>query len=192
MQDFKDWLTLIVAITGVLSSGVIAYLAYSLNRQAERAQTQRSISDSYKKLIDFRSQHPEVMQLSHLWTDECFEKIYAQPNDENTRWVIYYTYAELCFSFISAVLYGKKSRLLDNRLFEAEYKSLVKLLLTENNTLISSLLPQAKYISSYIIEFRQELEKEGWDWSEMHQELIGQGNLPPTPPSREGSSGRIP
>jgi hypothetical protein len=187
MTDLRDWLTLVVAITGVISSGVIAYLAYSLNRQAERAQTQRTISDSYKKLIDFRSQHPEVMQLSHRWTDECFEKIYAQPDDENIRWVFYYTYAELCFSFISAVLYGKKSNLLDSRLFEAEYKPLVKLLLTENDPLVAGLLPQAKYISTYIKEFHQELEKEGWDWSKMHRELIGQGNLPPTPPFRDGS-----
>lgn len=182
MQDLKDWFTLIVAITGVLSSGVIAFLAYSLNRQAEHAQTQRSISDSYQRLIDFRSQHPEVMQLSHLWTNECFEKLYAHPKTENTRWVYYYTYVELCFRFISAVLYGKKSKLLDKGLFEAEYKPLVKLLLTENDPLVASLLPQAKYISSYIKAFRLELEKEGWDWSKMHRELIGQGNLPPAPP----------
>jgi len=181
MNDFRDWLTLIIAMTGVISSGVIAFLAYSLNRQAERAQTQRAISDSYKKLIDYRSQHPEVMHLSHLWKDECFERIYAQPTDENTRWVLYYTYAELCFSFISAVLYGKKSKLLDKRLFEAEYKPLVKLLLTENHPLVVALLPQAKYISLFIKEFHQELETEGWDWAAMHRELIGQGNIPPSP-----------
>jgi len=187
MENFRDWLTLIVAITGVISSGLIAFLAYTLNKQAERAQTQRAISEAYKKVTDYRSQHPEVMHLSHLWKDECFEKIYAQPNDENIRWVFYYTYAELCFSFISAVLYGKKSKLLDRELFEAEYKPLVKLLLTENYPLIARLLPKAKYISTYILDFYQVLEIEGWDWQKMHRELIGQGNLPPTPPFRDGS-----
>ncbi len=87
------------------------------------------------------------MHLSHLWKDECFEKIYAQPDDENTRWVF----------------------------------------LTENYPLIARLLPQAKYISTYILDFYQVLEIEGWDWQKMHRELIGQGNLPPTPPFREGS-----
>lgn len=177
MQDLKDWLTVIVALTGVLSSGVIAYLAYSLNRQAERAQTQRSISESYDRLIKFRSDHPEVLQLSQHWNDACFDLIYTQEKDEDINWVYYYTYAELCFSFINAVLSGRKSRLLDKGVYESQYKPLVKLLLTEHNPLVSSLLVNGKFISSYIKEYRYELEKAGWNWSEMHRQLINRPDV---------------
>jgi type II secretory pathway pseudopilin PulG len=173
MLDLKDWLTLLIAITGVLTSGIIAYLAYSLNRQAERAQTQRAINDSYNRLIAFRSEHPDALRLSQLWTEKNFDAIYAQATPEDKSWVHYYTYAELCISFINAVLYGRKSRLLDKDVYEAQYKPLIKLQLTEHDPLISGLLKSNKYVSHYIKEFRDEAEQEGWNWAEMRAQLTG-------------------
>lgn len=173
MKDLTDWLALMVGLMGVFSTGIIAFLAYSLNKQAERAQAQRAISESYDKLINYRSEHPEVLRLSYQWTEACFGYLYSQATDEEKKWVYYYNYAELCLNFINSVLYGRKSRLLDKGVYESQYGPLIKLLLTEHNPLISILLQNDKYISKYIKEYRQDIEKAGWQWSEMHRQLTG-------------------
>ncbi len=173
MTDVNQWLTLLVGLSGVLSSAVIAVLAYSLNRQAQRAQMERAVSESYTQLMDFRSSHPEVMKLARSWKVEYFGAVYRQATDGERLWVFYYTYAELCLSFVNAVLYAWKSHLLDHHAFEGHYKPLIKLILTEHNPFIASMLPEGKYLSSYIKEFRTQLEKEGWDWIDMHNALAG-------------------
>ena len=174
MLDTNQWLTLLVGLSGVLSSVVIAVLAYSLNRQAQRAQTERAVSESYNLLMNFRSDYPEVLKLGRLWTVGCFSAIYRQATQEEKLWVSYYTYAELCLSFVNAVLYGWKSHLLDRDAYEGQYKPLIKLVLTEHDPFIRTMLPEGKYVSSYIKEFRVHLESEGWDWKTMHLALANE------------------
>jgi hypothetical protein len=113
MTGLNEWLSLFVGLMGVLSSGVIAYLAYSLNRQAQRAQTAKEISDSYAALMHFRAEHPHVLKSARHWRETCFKAIYNQTTKEDEQRVLYYTYAEFCISFCNAVLYARKSRLLD-------------------------------------------------------------------------------
>jgi hypothetical protein len=45
---------------------VIVYLAYWLNRQAQRNQIHKEIADLYDKVLAFRAEHPAVLGLSRL------------------------------------------------------------------------------------------------------------------------------
>jgi HEPN domain-containing protein len=171
MSDINAWLATAVAWIGVVSSGVVAYLAYSLSKQAQRSQTQQSIGDLYNKLIDHRSAHPEVMALSRRWETRYFETLYCPASSEDLGWILYYTYAELCIGFCNAVLSARKSHLLNQHAYEGQYKLLVKLLMTENDPFIASLLPSGKYVSACMKDFRLQMEKEGWNWDKMHNEL---------------------
>jgi CHASE1-domain containing sensor protein len=45
MSDMSAWLATAIAWIGVVSSGIVAYLAYSLSKQAQRSQTQQSIDN---------------------------------------------------------------------------------------------------------------------------------------------------
>ncbi len=172
MLDVNQWLTLFVGLSGVLSSAVIAVLAYSLNRQAHRAQADRAISESYNRLVDFRTEHPEVMRLSRLWKLHRFTTIYTEASEEAESWIHYYTYVELGVSFVNAVLYGQKTHLLDRHAYEGHYEPLVKLILTEHHPFFVSLLPASPYISSYIKNFIADQERKGWSWGDRHLALV--------------------
>lgn len=172
MTTLTEWLAVSVALLGVLSSSVIAYLVYRLTRQAQYAEMQREIGHLYEQLMDFRTAHPEVLRLSRRWEEACFAAIYRQASEEDKEWALYYTYTELCFSFTNAVLYGRKIHLLDRYAYEGHYRPLLKLLLTEHYPYVTSVVP-GKYVSSFISDFVRELEKEGWDWAKMHDMLPG-------------------
>jgi type II secretory pathway pseudopilin PulG len=176
MSDMNAWLATAIAWIGVVSSGIVAYLAYSLSKQAQRSQIQQSISDLYNKMTDYRSAHPEVMALSRRWEPRYFETLYHAVSDEDRAWILYYTYAEWCISFCNAVLSARRSHLLNQHVYEGQYKPLVKLLMTENEPFIASVLSPGKYISAYMKDFRLEMEKEGWDWDQMHNELASSGD----------------
>ena len=179
--------SLIVAFTGVVTSALLAYLAYSLNRQSQRTAIHRSIGDLYEKLMNFRTDYPEMMQFCHQWTEDCFNFVYHQTSAEDRQWALYYTYAELIIDFSNTVIYGRKSHLLDRKAYENHYKPLVKLLLTEHYPFISSIIT-GPYLSSFIKDFVKELEKEGWDWSKRHRTLIGSA---PTQAVAESRKDRI-
>lgn len=170
MPISTEWLALLVALLGVVTSGVIGYLVYSSNRQAQHAEMQREIGHFYDKLMDFRAAHPEVLKLSRQWNESCFSRIYSQVTDEDKAWVHYYTYAELCCGFANSVLYGYKIHLLDKLAYENHYQPLIKLLLTEHYPYLMT-ITQGKYISSHIRNFMSQLEHEGWDWKAMHLRL---------------------
>lgn len=170
----NDWLASAVALIGVASSGVLAYLAYWLNRQAQRNQAHKEIADLYDKVLVFRAEHPALLRLSRLWTADRFRAMYVQESSDDRSWAAYTAYVELCISFCNAALHGWKDHHLDRGAYEGRFKPLVKLLLTENYPLISGMLASGKYISSYIKEFVRELEEnEHWDWAKMHQDLVG-------------------
>ena len=162
-----ETLSFLVAVVGVTSSALLAYLAYSLNRQSQRATLHRSIGDLYATLMKFRADHPEVMGLCDKWKIECFDFVYRQKTKKDQSWMLYYTYAELVVSFCNSVLYGRKSRLLDRLAYNQHYKPLVKMLITEHYQFISS-ITKAPYLSELIREFMQEQEREGWDWEKNH------------------------
>src|SRR5512135_1431959 len=111
MNILSDWLSIYIAVMGIIISGLLAYLSYSLNRQSQRATMQRSIADLYDKMVKYRAEHPEVMKLCLLWNSDSFDAIYRQHSAEDIQWVIYYTYVELVSGFLNAVLYGRKIKL---------------------------------------------------------------------------------
>jgi hypothetical protein len=180
MSAMNAWLATAVAWISLVSSAIIGYLAYSLNRQAQRSQTQQSVGDLYSKLIDYRSAHPEVMPLRRQWEPRCFDALYHSTSDQDRQWILYYTYAEVCISFCNAVLSARQSHLLNRHAYEGQYKPLVKLLMTEHAPFVASLLSSGKYISVYMQAFYQELINEGWDWDKMHAELVGSAVEGPT------------
>jgi hypothetical protein len=168
----SDWLSMVIAVTGVLTSGLLAYLAYSLNRQSARANSQRSIGILYDQLMNFRAAHPEVMRLCYQWKRENHDLIYRQATEEDREWALYYTYVEYMGGFVNAVLYGRKNRLLDRLAYDGHYEPLVKLLLTEHYPFIASSM-QNVYLSALIREYVQQAERAGWNWEEKHKALIG-------------------
>jgi len=172
MNGVSDWLAILVAFLGVITSSVIGYLVFLSNRQAQRAEMQREIGHLYDKLMDFRERHPEVMALSRNWEETCFSAIYRQKSTKDKQWAIYYTYVELCISFCNTVIYAHKLGFLNEVSYEQHYRLLVKLLLTEHYPFLSSIL-NGKYLSPHIEGFLKEGEKDGWNWRVMHQELSG-------------------
>jgi hypothetical protein len=165
-------LAVAVALLGVFCSVAVALLAYSFSRQSQRAEMQREIGHLYDRVVDFRTDHPEVLVLSRSWSEAAFSALYRQGSDQDRAWTIYYNYAELCCGFCNAVLYGRWIGLLDQHAYDRQYKLLVKLLLTEHYPYIQSVF-HGKYLSPQIIEFVHRMEKEGWDWSAMHAALPG-------------------
>ena len=129
-------------------------------------------SDLSDRLVDFRTSHPEVLALSRTWSEAAFGTLYRQESEADRGWALYYNYAELCCGFCNAVLYGRRIGLLDRHAYDRQYKSLVKLLLTEHYPYIRSVF-HGKYLSPQIIDFVRGMEKEGWDWSAMHAALPG-------------------
>jgi hypothetical protein len=167
-----NWLSIAVALTGVLSSGVVGYLAFSLSKQNQRSSVQRSIEDLYEHLMEFRSLHPEVLKLSSQWSVDCFARVYRQSNAGDRQWALYYTYAELSLGFCNSVLYGRKVRALDRAVFNGYYQPLLKMVLTEHYPFLASAL-DGPYISRLVRDFVRELEKAGWNWTQRRSALIG-------------------
>ncbi|MDR3578133.1 MAG: hypothetical protein P4L50_30065 [Anaerolineaceae bacterium] len=170
MSNITDWVTLAVSLLSLLISSLISYLVFFNNRQSQRAAIHQEIEHSYDKMMDLRSDHPEIMHLCFKWDEKCFKLLYGGPNLENKQWVLYYTYVELCLGFINSVLYGWDINLLDRQAYENHYKPLVRLLLTEHYQYFSSIL-DGPYISVYVKKFITEEQNSGWNWVERHKML---------------------
>lgn len=186
MIDFNALMELATALFAALSSAILAYLAYLLSRQSERSQTYRSTSEAYDRLIRFRVEHPEVMNLSHRWTPACWDYLYRQSDETDRKWAIYYTYVELAIGFINAVLYARSQKLLDRKVFEAEYGMLMKYLMTENYPIISSMLESGKYVSTYVRVYWQELKELAWNFEANHKAMIGSSVVSVSAPDMGG------
>jgi hypothetical protein len=170
MQTLTDWIAIIVSVTGILISSIIGFLVYLSSRQSQKAEIHREIEHSYDKLMDFRSEHPEVLAMSREWTEACFKSLYGQSAKESKPWVIYYTYVELCLGFINIVLFGKDIKILDRRAYQNHYKPLILLLLSEHYPYVNSII-QGHYLSQYIKKFISVEEAAGWSWQERHKAL---------------------
>lgn len=100
------------------------------------------------------------------------KKIYEEDSDNGNQWTHYYGYVELCIGYCNAVLYARKSNLIDRLSFNSQHKDLMKLLLTEHSPIIEDLCREGKYISILIRRFRQEMRDQGWNWEEQHRRLV--------------------
>jgi len=165
-------LSIVIAVLGIFSSTVVGILAYNLSKQSQRATNQKAIGDLYSEMMDFRVEHPEVMKLSNGWNEHCFTMIYRQSTKTERQWAIYYTYVELCLNFCNTVLYGYKTRALDDIAYKRHYEPLVRLILTEHYPFISNAL-DGSYLSNLIREYILSVEKNGWNWLVKRKALIG-------------------
>jgi hypothetical protein len=160
--------TIVVAIVSVVSVIITVVTV--------RSQAERQVGDLYDQLVQFRIAHPEVMSLSRRWEPECLARVYAPQQQVDTNWVVYYSYVELCLGYCNAVLSARRAWRLGGGSFTHYHKQLVTLILTEHNPIVEHLLTKGGFVSRYIIDFRKELQREGWNWREKF-------NLLPLPPS---------
>jgi len=168
-------LSIVIAVLGILSTTIVGILAYNLSKQSQRATNQKAIGDLYSEMMKFRVEHPEVMKLSNQWSEVCFAMIYRQATKTERQWAIYYTYVELCLNFCNTVLYGHKTRVLDDIAYKRHYEPLVRLILTEHYPFVLSAL-NGSYLSSLIREYILLVERNGWNWLAKRNSLIGVNN----------------
>ena len=127
--------------------------------------------------MSFRESHPEVLALGFRWKPENFERIYSQEHKDDRQWALYYTYVELTLGFCNAVAYASRRGLLDRSGYENHYRSLMRLLLTEHQPIISGMVRSKRYVSTFVQDFWSGAEADGWQWEAEHLAL--RSELPP-------------
>ncbi len=159
----------ITAIIGATVAVIGAIVSVTFGLIAVRSQAQKEVGDLYDQMVKFRTEHPEVLRLSRHWTHDCWPKIYSQSDAGDAEWVTYYSFVELCLGYCNTVLFsrGRMSR----ASYRNHHKPLVKLLLTEHNPIIEDLLLEQEYISPSVKDFREEMERGGWNWQEQYDKL---------------------
>lgn len=158
----------VVSLLAAIVSTVFGLVAYRQSQDSQRAATESMVNGLYDRLMEFRVQHPQVLAATRQWTSDAIEHVYSPMNTSDHTWAIYYSYVELCIGYCNAVLSSVASGRLRRQIYEAQHESLVRLLLTENNPIVCDFLREGKYVSRYLVEFRQRLDREGWDWSREH------------------------
>jgi len=158
------------AIIGAIVSVAGGIISVTFGVVAMCAQARQEVGDLYDRMVQFRTEHPEVLRLSREWTHDLRGQVYGQAESTDNQWVVYYSFVELCLGYCNAVLLSR--RRLGWRSYRDQHKPLVKLLLTENNPMVEDLLEVGEYISPLIRPFRDKLERKGWNWREEHAKLV--------------------
>jgi hypothetical protein len=161
----------LVAVLGALTAIIVGLITVYQKKSERQKQSAIEASNSYNAMMALRIQHPEVLPLSKKWKTNYFEKLYSEEESEYQRWVIYYSYVELCIDYCSNVLLARKQKHMDTMRFEEHHKPLVKLLITEHFPIISQMAEEGKYTSPVIMDFIEDLRKKGWDWEKEYESL---------------------
>jgi hypothetical protein len=160
-----------VAVLGAITAILVGVITLYQRKASRQKQSAIEASNSYNAMMALRIQHPEVLPLSKKWKKNYFQKIYSEDESEYTKWVIYYSYVELCIDYCSNVLLAREQKHMDKIRFEKHHKPLVKLLITEHFPIISQMAKEKKYTSPIISDFIEELRKTGWDWEKEYDSL---------------------
>lgn len=150
---------------------VVGLVGLTFTLFAVRAQAAKEVSDLYDQVIRFRVEHPEVVALARQWKPGHFAKVYGPGDPADRPLVIYHAYVELCLSYCNATLLAWRGNRLSDTRFYGYHRLLMKQMLTENNPIIEDLLARGKYVSTHLVDFRQSLDVENWNWREEHQQL---------------------
>lgn len=166
-------------IAAAIVVAIVSVVSVIITVVTVRSQAEKQVSDLYDQLVQFRIAHPEVMSLSRRWEPGCLARLYAPQQQVDPDWVVYYSYVELCLGYCNAVLSARRAWRLRGSSFTHHHKQLITLILTEHNPIVEHLATKGGFISRYIIDFREELQREGWNWRERF-------SLLPVTPSQEG------
>lgn len=182
-----DWIAPAISFLGAIIAGFSAVLAWSLSRRGQHGQAHEQINRRYDRIMEFRAEHPEILALGCRWNDGNFRRIYEQRQEEDRSWALYYTYVELVLGFCNAVVYAWRRRLLDKIAYQEHYRPLMRLLLTEHQPIMTTML-RSNYLSRFVRDFWVAEASSGWDWAKQHRLLHG-GEGPNEPPQLTSSSG---
>ena len=147
---------------------IISVVGLSITIISAWVQAEKQVNDLYDQMVKFRTEHPEVMRLSRDWKSGHFAKVYNQTTEKDKKWVIYYSYVELCIGYCNSVL-TSRWRLAPGS-YHSQHRPLVMLILAEHNPIIEELVKD-EYISELIKGFRKERMDENIDWREAHRKL---------------------
>jgi len=163
-----------VSIVSAIIASLFGWLSIRNAKLSQHAFAEKEAADAYERMISFRVKHPYVLRLSRQWEQGNFNKVHLQKSlQDDEKWVVYYSYFELCISFCNIVLAAWYQGRMDNNSFEKHYEPLIKLVLTEHNPIIEDIVnPKAKYVSYYIQKFRTQMDNNNWDWKENHEMLV--------------------
>jgi len=159
----------IIAAVAAIASVIVSTTSFFYVRKSQKTSVYQHVSGLYDKLVGFRIDHPEVLSLSRRWDQEKMVKVYRPTSDEDKDWARYFTYVELCIGYCNAVLHARNKKFMEKDDYLNQHEPLMKLLLTEHNPLIESLVIEKEFISKYIQDFRKDLEEKGWNWKERYR-----------------------
>lgn len=157
----------IIAVIG----SAIALVGAAVTVVTMWSHTERQTGELYDKLVRLRIDHPVVMALSRRWSIDSLGKVYAEGQDLDPEFVIYYCYVELCLAYCNAVLVAHRGMRMNPGSFRYYHRPLMKLLLTENHPILEHLAQNGKYLSRLLMDFRNSLTSEGWNWEHEHRQL---------------------
>mgnify|MGYP001228348923 CR=1 FL=1 len=162
-----------VSVSSAVVAVIFGWLSIRNARLSTYAQTENEVETIYSNMVDFRVSHPVVMSLSRAWKPDKFSSVYNQGDEtDDSQWVTYYSYAELCIGYCNMVLAAWYQGRMEKSSFLDHHRPLVKLLLTENYPLVENLISTGgKYLSNHIQSFVAEMSSEGWNWEQEHKLL---------------------
>lgn len=162
---------LVAAIVSALVSLVVALFQLRQARNSQRNQVQHDITAKYDRMVDYRLQRPEVLDLARKWNQDCFKFIYDHSGPEGNLWAIYYGYVELLIFYCNAVLHAKARGHIDVDVYESQHEALIKLLLAEHYPILSTIIRPGGYVTKYLVEHVEDLQRGGWKWAAAYEDL---------------------
>jgi hypothetical protein len=105
------------------------------NRKSTNADSFIRINGEYNRMVTFRLEHPEVVQLAAEWKSGHLDSVAM--NKEIAR---YYSYGELCISFCTVCLYHRRSNSISKVDFDNYYSGLMDLVATENRAFFEDIV----------------------------------------------------
>ncbi len=160
-----------VSVAAAVITGIVSIWMLRHRRLVQETEAYRAISELYDRVVQAKLQRPELLPLARRWSAARMRGAYEQLTDEDRDWAIYSTYTEVCIGFCNAVLQARSRGLMPKHEFEAQWEPLVKFVITEHYPMIRDLLKEAKFVSSYLTDFVDELRTAGWDWEREHRLL---------------------
>lgn len=158
----------IVSMVSAFISVVGAALTWMIARGEKEFDTRFQLRDAYLRIIAYRSENPQVVRLSRLFSSAMWNSIYEQENEiERQRWVKYYSYLEYCLIYINLGL-SSKNAISHN--YRNNVEPLICMLIAENYPAIYDLMLD-QYLSLPARDFIKLKEKQGVDWKMLHELL---------------------
>ena len=150
----------------VIIALIISLVGVSVTLMSAWSRAEKQVGELYDQMVRYRTKYPEVMFFSRQWKEDYFKNIYYQKSEDDKKWVIYYSYVELCLGYCNTVLLLRWS--LRPGSYRHQHKELIKLILTEHYPIIKDLL-KGPYISTLIKKFIE--KQEDWNWKDEYRKL---------------------